>query len=293
VTLGAAMRLGPVAIGATGNLIRSAVSNTYAKSFNPQQVVDPSSEGRIVIDVSGLQASFGLGVMVEAIAERLWFGASYQAQPGLGEIKLNGKLSLSMGADKAPPQNVTFTEALPDIVRAGLRFRPLSGPRALELRASGELARWSHLRTQCVSTRGQPCAVFADGSDATPGQTTVQNLRRYWEDTYRVDVAASYWVTMGLEAFGSVGFETAATPDATLDPSLGDAQNVRIAVGGRVALPARTFLSATATNVRYADRDNTGKSTLSNAQFPTVRRDGGGQHQLWLAILQISMEKQF
>src|SRR5215470_12200693 len=35
-TLGAAMRLGPLAIGLTGNLIRSSVSTRQAKSFNGQ-----------------------------------------------------------------------------------------------------------------------------------------------------------------------------------------------------------------------------------------------------------------
>lgn len=293
LTLGAAMRFGPVSIGATGNLIRSAVSNTFAKSFNSQQVVDPSSEGRTVIDVSGFQASFGLGVMVEAIADRLWFGASYQAQPGLGQMKLDGTLSLSMGADKAQPQNVTFTQALPDIVRAGLRFRPIKGPHAVELSVHGELARWSRMRTQCVSTRDQPCAVFPDGSDATPKQTTIENLRRYWKDTYRADVTGSYWVTEGVELFADVGFETAAPPDATLEPTLTDAQSLRIAFGGRVALPYRAFLSATATDIQYATRDNTGKSTLADAQFPTRRPDGGGRYELWLALLQVSLEKQF
>ncbi len=291
VSLGAATRFGPVAIGVTGNLIRSAVYLNFAKSFS-QQVVDVNSEGRIAIDVSGWEASFGLGVMVEAIADRLWFGASYQAQPGLGQTKLDGTLTLSMG-DGKNPQSVTFTEALPDIVQAGLRFRPITGPHALELRGYGELTRWSRMQTQCVSTRGQPCAVLPDGSDATPGATTIQNLRRYWKDTYRADVAASYWVTEAVEMFADVGFETAATPDATLDPGLNDAQSVRIALGGRFALPNRMFVSATATDIQYASRDNTGKSTLSAAEFPTKRPDGGGQYQLWLGILQVSLEKQF
>ena len=123
-TVGAALRLGPVALGVTGNLVRSSVSIQQAKSFNPQQVVDPLNEGRIGIDVAGMHASFGVGAMVEAVRERLWFGASYQAQPGLGPITLDGTLSTSIGADVAAPRPVTYTHALPDIVRAGLRARP-------------------------------------------------------------------------------------------------------------------------------------------------------------------------
>lgn len=292
VTFGAAMRFGPLSIGGSGNVIRSALYNKYAKSFNPQQVVDVSSEGRIAIDVSGLHTSVGLGAMLEAVPDRLWFGASYQAQPGFGPMKMDGTLMLSMGADAAP-QDVTFTQGLPDIVRAGVRFRAMEGPRPLELRAFGHVTRWSRMQTQCVSTRGQPCAVYTDGSDATPGQTTIQNLRRNWNDTYGVNIGASYWVATAAEIFAGVGFETAAVPDATLEPALGDAQSIRTALGGRFALPGRLFLSVTVTNFRYAPRDNTGKSTLSDPQFPTRRPDGGGQHRLWLGILQVSVEKHF
>ena len=122
-TVGAALRFGPVALGATGNLVRSSVSIRQAKSFNPQQVVDPLNEGRIGIDVAGMHASFGVGAMIEAVRERLWFGASYQAQPGLGPITLDGTLSTSMGTAVAAPRPVTYTHALPDILRAGLRAR--------------------------------------------------------------------------------------------------------------------------------------------------------------------------
>ena len=104
LTVGAALRLGPLALGVTGNLIRSSVHLRQAKSFNPQQAVDPLNEGRIGIDVDGLHASFGVGAMLEAVHERLWLGASYQAQPGLGPMKLDGTLSTSLGSDVAAPR---------------------------------------------------------------------------------------------------------------------------------------------------------------------------------------------
>lgn len=291
-TLGAAMRFGPLALGASGNVIRSALHNTFAKSLNPQQLVDVNSEGRIAIDVSGLHFSVGLGAMLEAIPGRIWLGASYQAQPGFGPMKMDGTVTITEG-DNVVPVDATFTQGLPDIVRAGARFRVLEGVRPLELRLFGNVTRWSRMQTQCVSKRGQPCAVYTDGSDATPAGTTIQNLRRSWNDTYGVNVGASYWATNATELFVGVGFETAAAPDATLDPSLGDAPNMRTAIGGRFALPGRLFVSTTLTNVRYTPRDNTGKSTLSEPQFPTRRPDGGGQHRLWLGMLQVSMEKHF
>jgi len=291
-TVGAALRLGPVALGVTGNLVRSSVSIRQAKSFNPQQVVDPLNEGRIGIDVAGTHASFGLGAMVEAVRERLWVGASYQAQPGLGAISLDGTLSTSMGTAVAAPRPVTYTHALPDILRAGLRARPMWGRRPIELRVFGDLTRWSRLQSQCVSVQDQPCAVFPDGTDATPGATTIQNIRRRWQDTYGANLGVSYWMTDAVELFGGAGFATAASPDATLDPMMPDARNVRLAAGGRFAVPGGFHITAGLTTVQYASRDNAGRSLLTDAELPTRRPDGGGQYELWLGLFQVSLEKQ-
>jgi long-chain fatty acid transport protein len=299
-TVGAALRLGPVAIGVTGNLVRTSVENRQAKSFGPQ-VVDPLNEGRIGIDVAGIHASFGLGAMFEAVRERLWLGASYQAQPGMGPMKLHGLLSASLGSDVAEPRPITYTQALPDIVRAGIRVRPSTGRRAVELRLYGDLTRWSRLQTQCVSgwpldgpprIGDPPCAVFPDGTDATPESTTIQNIRRRWRDSYGAHLGASFWTSERVELFAGVGFATAATPDATLDPMMPDANNLRIAVGGRFALPAGFHVTTGLTSVQYASRDNTGRSVLADAELPTRRPDGGGQYQLWLGLFHVGLEKQ-
>jgi long-chain fatty acid transport protein len=263
-----------------------------AKSFTSQQTVDPLNEGRIGIDASGTTASFGLGAMVEAVRERLWIGASYQAQPALGPEQLDGTLSTSLGADVAAPRAITYTYALPDILRAGLRARTTVARRALELRLYGDLTRWSHLQTQCVSVRGEPCAVYPDGTDATPGGTTIQNIRRHWKDTYGVNLGASFWTSDAIELFAGVGFATAAAPDATLDPMMPDANSLRFALGGRFAVPGGFHVTTGLTTVQYATRDNTGRSTAAEGQLPTRRPDGGGKYELWLGLFQISLEKQ-
>jgi long-chain fatty acid transport protein len=290
-TLGAALRLGPVALGVTGNVVRSSVSIRQAKSFNGQQAVDPLNEGRIGIDVAGTHASIGLGVVYEAMRDRLWIAASYQAPPGFGPIELDGTLSTSFGADVAAPRAVTYTHALPDIARLGVRGRPIAAAPALELRLYGDLTRWSRLQTQCVSGRGEPCAVFPDGTDATPDRTTIQNIRRWWNDTFGVHLGASYWTSSAVELFAGAGFATAATPDATLDPMMPDAFNYRFALGGRFAVPGGFHVTAGLTAVQYASRDNTGRSTLTGADIPTRRPDGGGRYELWLGLFQIALEK--
>jgi long-chain fatty acid transport protein len=290
-TLGAGVRLGPLSLGVTGNVVRSSVYLRKAKSLSSMPV-DLTNEGRIVLDAAGTEASLGLGAMVEAVPDRLWFGASYQSQPGFGPIKLDGTLTISNGAGMAALRDVTFTSALPDVVRAGVRARPIIGVAALELRAYGDLTRWSRLQSQCISLRGQPCAVFPDGSDATPSATVIENDRRRWLDTYGVNAGASYWITEAVELFAGVGFSTAATPDSTLEPMLSDATSVRFALGGRFALPGRFHLTAGLTDTHYATRDTSGRSTRPEAQFPTRLPDGGGRYTLWLGIFQLSLEKQ-
>jgi hypothetical protein len=71
-----------------------------------------------------------------------------------------------------------------------------------------------------------------------------------------------------------------------------DATNYRFAVGGRVAVPGGFHVTAGLTAVQYLARDNTGRSTLTDAQLPTRRPDGGGKYELWLGLFQVALEKQ-
>ncbi len=288
-TVGAAVRVGRFAVGLTGNLIHSSVKLTQAKSANPQEDVDPANEYRIRLDVSGIQASFGVGAMFEAVADRVWLGASYQAQPGLGAIALDGTLTRMLDGASAPADAVTYHQALPDIVRLGGRFQ--ASP-AFELRLFGDLTRWSRVQAECVSTRDQPCAVLPSGEAAN--QYTIQNLRRSWNDSYGVRAGVSFWPVTAVELFAGAGYETAATPDATLDPSLPDAAAVRGALGSRFAIGDGWRLGVGVTDVHYLARDNTGRSELANdnVQLPTRRADGGGRYTLWLGLVHLSVEKQ-
>jgi long-chain fatty acid transport protein len=189
------------------------------------------------------------------------------------------------------PLRVTFDQALPDIVRLGGRFRPTD---ALELRLSGDFTRWSVMASQCVVIEGHNCAVDATGADASGENGTVQqNLRRKWKDTYGVRAGASLWPKPEVELFAGVGFETAAVPDETMDPGLGDADNVSPAVGGRFEIFNALYLAASYTHIQYLNRDNTGKSENFNAELPTRRPDGGGKYTQWVGVFNVNVEKQF
>jgi len=151
----------------------------------------------------------------------------------------------------------------------------------------------SYYALACVALSGHDCAVYRDGADATPERATVQNLRRLWRDTYAVRAGASTWLRPALELFAGLGFETAATPDATLDPALPDARNLRTALGARVQATRGLHVAASFSALWYFARDNTGQSRLADAQPPTRRADAGGRYTLWLGLVNLGVEQRF
>lgn len=289
LTLGAAYRLGPLAFGATANLIRTSIEQVQAKNILGNGEPDTTREGRADLAVGGWHGSFGLGVMWEVVPARLWLGASYQAQPGLGEMALSGTL-ITRYEGSPSTFNVTFRQALPDVIRWGARLRPLA---QLELRVFGDVTRWSVLQTQCVSLQNTACEVDPAGADVTPDGNTVQNVRRRWRDTWALRGGISYWPRPHLELLLGGGAEKAAPPAATLEPGLMDADNLQGALGVRVEVFPSWFLAATYTQLHYFPRDNTGRSELAAAELPTRRADGGGRYELSLSLLQTSLEKRF
>lgn len=251
---------------------------------------DINSESRSELDVSGRQASFAVGVMWEAIAERLWLGASYQASPGITDLTMHGTLTNISGPDTRK-DDVDFHESLPDIIRVGARYRPRP---QIEVRLFGDYTRWSKLTEQCITLKDRPCGINNDGT-AAPGTGTVVDVYRGWRDTFGVRAGASYWAKPRVELFAGLGFERSAIPDNTLDPALPDADTIAPVLGGRFEIFEKLYLAASYTHIQYLNRDNSGKSVLDDAAVaPTTRRvDGGGKYTAWIGVLNVNLEKQF
>ena len=289
LTAGAAYKIGPFSLGVSGNFILSSIKSSQGKTLATGDN-DVTQEVRSNVDVSGHHASFAVGLMWEAIETKLWIGASYQAAPGLGEMKLKGTLTNSAAAGTRV-DNVDFLHSLPDIVRFGARFRPTP---TIELRLFGDFTRWSRLVNQCITLEDRPCGVKKDGSPADDTGTVV-NLYRAWRDTIGVRLGASKWLSPKTELFAGLGVETSAVPDNTLDPALPDATTIAISGGGRFELWNKLWLGASYTHIQYLNRDNTGKSILDDPKVhPTTRRvDGGGKYTQWVGVLNVNLEKQF
>jgi long-chain fatty acid transport protein len=302
-TAGAAYRLGPLSLGATFNAISTTLSTFQGKSASGTPATIPQ-EGRAFFDVHGFDASFAAGGMLEILRDQLWLAGSYQAQPGLGQQALNGTTNQTLfGSSRTFP--VTLYQSLPDIYRAGVRFRPKSIP--WEFRVFGDRTNWSVMQAQCVAVQGTPCTVVPVDGTTNPlqgAQNTTQGgvqafNRRNWNNTYGVRVGASYWVKPTVELFVGAGYETGAVPDSTLAPDLFDANNFLGAVGGRVALSDMLFVTASYTQIQYMNRDNTNKSTLNTLpngtqlNLPTLEMDGGGQYTQWVGIFTGNLEAMF
>jgi long-chain fatty acid transport protein len=300
ISAGLAYRLGPISIGATGSFINSQVNEDEARTQSGN--VDTTAEERANINVKGNNGSFGAGIMLEAIPKRLYFGASYQAQPGLGQQDLKGNFTLTAGpaplyAQHQPlVQPVDFRESLPDVIRAGIAFRVVHD---LELRAYGDYTRWSKLTSQCISNQGTgPCLVHPDGSDATPNLTVVANIPRNWKDTYSGHLGVSYFASSDVEVFGGVGYETGAAPDATMEPGAMDGNNIDGSIGGRFNLFNYCYFALSYTQLQFLNRTVTTSALETGANgkpvlLPTMQQEGNGQYTQWVGFVDLNLEKQF
>jgi len=297
-TAGAAYRLGPLSIGATGNFISTTLDTTRAKDPEGLGTPNTASEGRAFTDAHVFNGSFAAGLMLEAVPDQLWIGASYQAQPGLGQQRLKGTLYIYGGTPAVPYTPVTYqvglTETLPDVIRGGLRWKLKHAP--VEFRLFGDYTRWSVFKSQCLGINGMACGVDSMGNDISGG--TQNFIPRNWNDTYGGRLGVSVWATPSIELLFGTGYETAAVPDSTMSPDVADADNIQGTLGARFKLTDSLFLSASYTQATYFNRNNVGKSTLAEVNgmpvpYPGVQEDGGGQYTQWIGYANANLEALF
>ena len=87
-----------------------------------------------------------------------------------------------------------------------------------------------------------------------------------------------------LELFGGVGYETAAVPDATLDPAFPTLRACAPRWGAHAVRPP-AWRRGGLTALRYADaRQHRTQRARRCAEPPTRRADGGGRYTLWLGL---------
>ena len=290
ITMGAAYDImDRVSIGASANFIRSEVKTIRARE--PSGTNNVAVEGRSLIDVGGWSASFALGVTGEIAPEKVWIGFSYQAQPGLGEMALEGTLVNNYGGSVTTDQ-VKLLQELPDIYRIGIRARP---EKNVEMRFFGDLTNWSTFKAQCViPAAAETCDVNPDGS-ADPDSATPPYLHlvRNWGPAFGIRGGGSYWVIPSLELYLGAGYDSNAIPDSTLEPALTDFQKASVAGGLRFEVSELFGAALSYTHIFYVPRDTSGKSVLAELEFPSRSPDAGGNYTQTIGVINANVQLSF
>jgi long-chain fatty acid transport protein len=275
--------------GVSGNAYSSIVDTIRARLANGSN--DVVNEGRSRLDVKGWHGGLGIGLLGEAIEDELLIGASYQSQPGFGDMKLRGTLRNNF-TGTVTPDEVELTEAMPDIVRLGASYRPLED---LELRLFGDFTRWSVLKNQCIASfddatgEYKPCDLNEDGS-AAPGSGAVQSLVRDWNDSFGIRAGASYWPMEELELYGGLGYDSNAIPAQTLDPAILDFHDISVALGAKFAIADFLQTALTYTHFFYIPRDTSGKAKQATMVGPSRGPDSGGRYSQWVGAINLNVQ---
>lgn len=274
-----------LSFGVGVNAIYGAAS--LARAQTPARDDDVSAEGRSLIDASAWLASFSVGVMWEALKDRLWIGASYQAPPGLyGDMTLTGEVRTRTGGATSEVK-ADLHQAFPDIVRWAIRYKP---SQRYELRLVGDYQRWSVLERQCVTAKGAACHVAEDGS-APPDSQLIANQVMEMQDTFGVRLGGSYWLRDEWETFFALGYDSNAIPGRSLSPLVLDGNDIAATLGARVRLGERFGLLFSLTHIQWLPR--TAKSRLDETRPPTRLPTASGEYKQWVSLLDVLFEVAF
>ncbi|HVU01516.1 MAG TPA: outer membrane protein transport protein [Polyangiaceae bacterium] len=288
-TLATAYSFGPVSVGVSANLIQTVADTVQARNSNGGD--DVRTEGRAWLDAHSWDPSLGLGVTVTPLRDKstLRLGLSYQSQPNLGGgIVTKGTLHTSFAGRRAD-SDVRFTTDLPDVLRAGVAYRPRED---VEVRLFGDYQRWSVLDHQCIYLASSRCNLNPDGS-AQPGSAVILNFVRNWHDTFGVRAGGSYWMDPRLELLAGVGYTSKAVPDSTLEPALLDFDAVSASAGAVFAYLGPVRIATTYTHVFYLPRDTTGRSLHPTFAAPSNSPDSSGKYTLALDLLNVNADVRF
>lgn len=288
-TLGAAYDIvDRVSIGASVNLVKSQVNTVRARNADGRNTVE--TEGRSLIDVDGLTASLGLGIIGEIEPEKVWLGFSYQSQPGFGQTALEGTLTNDLVQTKTVDE-VKLLQELPDIYRVGMRARPI---KTVEIRLFGDFTNWSVFKNQClIPATSESCEVNEDGSAADPEDAPTLHLARNWGSAFGFRAGGSFWVIPEVELFLGAGYDSNAVPDSTLEPALTDFHKGSMSFGSRFAAGEIFAAAISYTHIFYAPRDTTGKSVLPVLEAPSKSPDSGGVYTQTIGVINANVQLSF
>lgn len=276
------------------NVIMQSVDTIRARTPSGEDdlVVQPTgalAEGRTVVTADGTTFSLAGGLMWLPIPE-LRVGLSYQGQPGFGKHRLDGTLTNKYGSGGTASGPIEFEQNLPDIVRIGAAYQLTP---ELALRISADWQRWSVFENQCLldaTVADAECDLNADGSLGANAKGVVVAVPRYWHDSYDVTVGGTYVFSPTITFDASLGVNTSAVPDRTLDASFIDMMKVIPVIGGRFVLTDNIALAAHYTQVIYLPRE---AGVEANYEAPSRAPSQAGKYTQSIGLLQVEAQVTF
>lgn len=276
-----------LSVGAGANLVYNDIDLVRASTL--MQTDDVLREGRIHFAADGWVGSFGVGALWEILRERLFFGVSYQAPPGLYDgMVLEGKVRTDFGEVSSVRGDLHQT--LPDIVRFALRLRE---PR-YELRLLADFARWSVFENQCFAQPGAPCSARPDGSVSDEVRARLISITpRNWDDAWGLRFGGTYWFSPTWEGIATLGWDGNAVSDRMLEPTFPDAHDLSLQIGARYNFGRRASLSLAYTAVYWLPRDTRGKSALDELMPPGNLPTADGEYTQFVSLLNTFVQVYF
>lgn len=295
---------GRFGVGLTTNLNITQVDTIRARNAAGDDQVLTSrggvAEGRAVVEADGFDASVGVGLRWEAIEDRFIVSASWQSAPNItGHQEIEGELTTSLAGGDAGTDEIYFVQQLPQTFRWGFGYRFMEDPALpdsdvkAEVRLTGDVITWGNFKHQCLVKKSEvegrleareACDFNANGSLTEPnfngagaGSPVRQNVPRGWHTGFGVKLGASNYLSDMFELYYSVGFDSSAVPDETLDPVLMDMPKIAIDAGFVVGVTDWLDVSLLVANVFYFKRENT-ESTLFASEAPSRQPDANGTY---------------
>lgn len=254
----------------SGSVVLSSIIHYQARNLAGNDEI--STEGRALIDVSGVQGSMTAGVYWEPLPDgKLRLGASYAVRPSFGETRLSGTLRQRYQTQNLD-KDIDLLLTYPDVIRLGATTMPW-GP-SVELRLDAEYVTWSAFKQQCVVISGKSCEIGPDGSERVPGDVLIA-LRRQWKNAAAVRAGVGYFFNEKTELFGSVGFDTSAVPKANLEPMYPDAFKLLGSIGIRHAVTEGIVIGVSHTFIGYLEVDSGRQNSFALAGASRVPNQDG------------------
>lgn len=308
VSAGAGWRTktGKFGVGGAINLISSSLSLLRARNLDGTDSLLTASgdvqEGRALLDLKDLTFSASIGLMFKP-TECARLGISYQAQPGFGEMTLDGTLSNRYGAADVFELPVQMRQQLPDSVRIGGVWQATT---KASFHFAADYQRWSVFKDQCLVQTGTAvpakCAFLPyTGAGAAPtgyrggldtangGANVLVNIARDWHDTFSVRAGGSYDLNDKLELNGGLLFDSNAVPDETLEPGLIDTNKVIGQLGARYGMSSKLTLSGTLGYVAYFARTTSSRPDMLDLPAPNRNPDMAGTFKSAVAYLLVGV----